>query len=154
MPQTYRFPLHQQGPALWPEHKPLLEVLELKATTPIGVWEGTYQGHPTPPAGTVFQREWWKAGTRFDASDRKLVNSCVARWMSWDTGLKDKEDNAYTACVVGELWPDYRMAMREVWRDRLTFPNLPPKIEMLARKHNQDGKLRGILIEDKAKGRG
>jgi predicted phage terminase large subunit-like protein len=138
---------------LWPQHKPLPEVLELKGTTPVGIWEGTYQGNPMPPAGTVFQREWWKGeDRRFDAAERKLVTTCVARWISWDTGLKDEEDNAYTACVVGELWPDYRMAIREVWRERLQFPALPPKIEMYARKHNRDGKLRAVIIEDKASG--
>lgn len=153
MPQNYRLLLHQRGPALWPGHKPLPEVLELKATTLEGVWEGTYQGNPVPPAGTVFHRGWWKEPeTRFDAGDHKLVNLCVGRWISWDTGLKDEEQNAYSACVVGELWRDYRLGIREVWRERLQFPALPEKIAKFAHRYNVDGKLRGVIIEDKASG--
>ncbi len=151
MPTTTRFCLHVNGPALWPEHKPLAEVLALRATTPEPIWECTYQGNPTPPAGMIFRREWWR-DARFDPENHAHVNSCVARWISWDTAMKDEETNAYTACVIGELWPDYRLAVREVWRDRLEFPELPVTIETIARRYNRDEKLRGIIIEDKASG--
>jgi predicted phage terminase large subunit-like protein len=148
----HRFLIHQNGPALWPEHKTQEEVLRLKNETPENIWEGTYQGNPTPPAGTIFKRAWWQNGQRFDAADIGLVNTCVGRWISWDTALKDTETNAYTAAVIGELWRDYRLAIRLVWRDRMQFPDLPQKIESLARTYNRDGKLRGIIIEDKASG--
>lgn len=152
MAQIYRVLLHSNGPALWPEHKALQEVLELQATTPETIWECTYQGNPTPPAGTVFRRTWWDGKNRYDASDRRLSISCVARWVSWDTALKDEEGNAYSAEVVGELWPDYRLALRLVYRERLEFPNLPAVIASHARQYNHDGKLRGVIIEDKASG--
>lgn len=138
--------------ALWPNHKPLAEVLELEQTTPIPIWEGTYQGNPTPPQGSVFLREWWDGKNRFDPTDKKLVNWVVGRWLSWDTGLKDEESNAYSALTVGELWPDYRLALREVFRERLIFPDLPDTIARYAGKYNRDGKLRGIIVEDKASG--
>ncbi len=150
--QTYRVKLHDNGPALWPEHKPAEQVLELQATTPEDTWETTYQGNPTPPGGSVFRRAWWIGQCRYDPADRGLINSCMGRWMSWDTGLKDKETSAYSACCVAELWPDYRLALRYVYRDRLEFPALPAEMERLARKFNRDEKLRGILIEDKASG--
>lgn len=152
MAQVYRLRLHENGPALWPEHKPLAEVMELRATTPEVIWEGTYQGNPTPPAGTVFRRAWWDGQNRYDAADRRLLIACVARWMSWDTGLKDDEDNAYSAAVTAELQPDYRLVIREVYRERLEFPELPAKIGSMAKRFNQDGKLRGVIIEDKASG--
>ncbi|MFN8555803.1 MAG: hypothetical protein U0531_00100, partial [Dehalococcoidia bacterium] len=116
MPTTTRVRLHSDGPALWPAMKPLAEVLELKNTTPTVVWETTYQGNPTPPAGTVFLRAWWSSpGARYDAGDLGLRASAVARWISWDTGLKDEDDNAYTAATVGDLMPDYRLLLRTVW---------------------------------------
>lgn len=136
--------------ALWPEHKPLAEVLELQATTPENIWSGTYQGVPTAPGGATFRRDWFR--DRFDAGKPELAWSCVARWLSFDTALKDREDSDYSACAVGELWPDYRMALREVWRGKPIFPDLPVEIERLARRHNHDGKLRGVIIEDKASG--
>lgn len=151
MPTQTRYLLHANGPALWPEHKPLSEVLELQATTPAGVWSATYQGSPTAPEGTVFKREWFR-GNRFDASSPAISSQVVARWISFDTALKDKAGNAYTASAVGELLSDYRLILRHVWRDRLQFPDLPDTITALARRFNSDGRLRGVIIEDKASG--
>lgn len=151
MPQTHRLLLHRDGPALWAAHKPLDEVLELKQTTPEQTWQGTYQGNPTAPGGVIFKRKWFREN-RFDAADIGLSNLVIARWISWDTAMKDDEANAYTACTVGELMPDYRLLTREVWRDRLEFPDLPDAIERFARLYGDDGKLRGVLIEDKASG--
>jgi len=153
MPTTTRVHLHAAGPALWPAMKPAAEVEDLKTVTPALIWETTYQGNPTPPAGTVFMRAWWaRPETRFDAAAPNLVIGCVGRWISWDTGLKDEEDNAFTVATVGELWPDYRLALRHVARERLQFPQLPPAIEKLAARFNADGKLRGVIVEDKASG--
>lgn len=150
MPQAYRYVLHSHGPALWPTHKREQEVLELRATTPNDVWEATYQGNPTPPGGAIFKRSWWAApGSRYDASMR---HPCVARWLSFDTGLKAKESSDYTACVAAELWSDYRLALTLVYRDKLTFDDLPDTILRLARQMNGDGLLRGVLIEDKVSG--
>ncbi len=150
--QAHQFLLHRDGPALWPGRKSLAEVEDLKATTPVQIWETTYQGNPTPPAGTVFQRSWWRGQNRYDAADKGNVNWCVARWLSFDTALKETETAAYTAAVVGELWPDYRLAIRYVLKERLAFPALPEEIESLARRFNRDEKLRGVIIEDKASG--
>jgi predicted phage terminase large subunit-like protein len=152
MSRLFEYVIHENGPALWPEHKPLPEVQELKATTPPSIWEGTYQGNPTPPSGTIFMRTWWEGQNRYDHADRSLVNKCIARWQSWDTGLKDDEDDAFTACIEGELLPDYRLMLRTVYRERLQFPSLPNKITQLAKAGNKDRKLRGVLIEDKASG--
>ncbi len=157
MPVTHRVLLHRNGPALWPEHKPLDEILELRATTPEPIWNAVYQGAPTSPGGTIFKRAWWRNQNRFPLMvDGKLHRSlgwgCVARWISWDTALKDTNDAAYTADVVGELWPDYRLAIREVYRERLEFPELPQVMQHTTERYNLDGKLRGIIIEDKASG--
>jgi predicted phage terminase large subunit-like protein len=152
MPVRRRALLHANGPALWPEHRPLSEVLRLQGETPAPIWKTTYQGEPTAPRGSTFLRGWWRDQNRYDPADRGLVASCVARWLSWDTALKDTETSAYTAVTVGELTPDYRLIVREVWRDRLIFPDLPETIAAFARRYNQDGKLRGIVIEDAASG--
>lgn len=152
MARQYRYLVHDKGPALWPDHKPLEEVIELMETTIPSVWEATYQGNPTAPEGTIFMRSWWGPDNRFDLADSHLSNWVVARWLSWDTGLKDDQDNAYSACMVGELWPDYRLAIRLAYRQRLTFPDLPDVIASLAAQYNRDGKLRGVIIEDKASG--
>ena len=152
MPQTYHVLLHQNGPALWPEHKPLEEVLDLRATTPEQIWEATYQGNPAPPGGATFRREWWEATNRFEPTDTAIPASVIARYISWDTGVKDKDANAFTACIVGELYADYRLFIRDVFRQRLTFPHLPPYIMQVAQKYEHDRKTRAVIIEDKASG--
>ena len=104
-------------------------------------------------SAATYSRQWWEDGrNRFDAGDPAFRNRSIARWISWDTGLKDKDTNAYSAGVVLEMQPDYRVLVRDVRRERLTFPYLVPAIEEFAAKHNADGKLRGVLIEDKASG--
>lgn len=151
MPTQTRYLLHSNGPALWPEHKPLAEVLELQATTLPQVWRSTYQGSPTAPEGTVFKREWFRHN-RFDPASIQIASQVVARWISFDTAAKDKEDNAYTASTVGELLSDYRLIIRHAWRDRMQFPDLPETITAQARRFNNDGRLRGVIIEDKSTG--
>jgi predicted phage terminase large subunit-like protein len=104
---------------------------------------------------TVFSPTWWADGqNRYDVDDQTMTNHVIARYLSFDTGMKDKRTSDYSACVVGELLDDYRLRIREVWRDRLSFPNLIGEMERLARKWNQDGKLsRGkVFIEDRVSG--
>lgn len=100
----------------------------------------------------IFLPAWWDGTNRFDPGNTTIPRLAIARYCSWDTGLKDKDDSAYTVCTVAELMPDYQLLVREVYRERLTFPSLPAKIEEIARRYNRDEKLRGIIIEDKASG--
>ncbi len=147
----YRVKIHGNGPALWPEYKPLDEVLELQRDTLELVWEGTYQGRPTPPGGYTFKRDWWRGRNRFTSIEKSQV---LARYLSWDAGLKDKpeEDTDYSALIVGDLLVDYRLAITYCFADRLEFPDLPDSINYYAREFNGDGLLHGIIIEDKMAG--
>lgn len=110
-----------------------------------GVWS-------VDPTARAFQREWWRGQNRYDATDLRYVNQAVARWLSWDTAIKDKDTSAYSALSVVEMLPDYRVTKREAWRDRLIFPDLVGAVERFSRRYNRDEKLRGIVIEDKASG--
>ncbi len=145
---THRVLVHRNGPALWPEHRPLSEVLALQATTPATVWSGTYQGTPTPPGGYVFRREWWGAGRRYGAN----LDAPVARWISVDTAMSDKDTSDYTAMGVLDLGPDYRLRVRFALAERLAFPDLIQRIEALAAQWNSDGLLQAVIIEDRVSG--
>lgn len=105
-----------------------------------------------PPGGRFpYLREYFE-GLRYDAGDPKYRNLAIARWISFDTAMKDKKTNDYSAWTVGELLPDYRLVIREVSRARMQFPDLPTTIEAVAARYNRDDKLRGVIIEDKASG--
>jgi phage terminase large subunit-like protein len=106
----------------------------------------------TDPQGKPFKREWWRGQNRFHLDDKATQSRVIARYLSFDTALTDKDDSAYTACVVGELLPDYRLLIRWVWRDKLIFPDLIDFITQTSTRFNQDGKLKAVLIEDKASG--
>lgn len=141
------------GEALWSERFPLLpDLRDIQNTISDYEWESQYQGKPVPPGGAVYQRAWWRGKNRYDPRDTTFLNACIARWLSFDTAFEDNEDDAFTACTVGELLPDYRLVIREVSRERLQFPDLQSEITDEARRYNVDGKLRGVIIERKASG--
>lgn len=105
-------------------------------------------------SATVFDRDWWAMGhQRFDVEDQRNTNSIIARWLSFDTGMKDKDSNDYTSCTVAELTKDYKLQVREVWRERLRFPDLVDAIENKYVEWNLGRvPVRNVLIEDKASG--
>lgn len=106
----------------------------------------------TDQTTACFLRAWWAGKNRYAIDDAGIKNRCVGRWISWDTGFKDKEDSAYTACVVGEMTPDYRLVIREVYRAKLIFPELVDAIRAKAEHYARDGRLKGVIIEDRASG--
>lgn len=116
-------------------------------------------------AHNPFDPEWFRE-CRFSLSDDSPTwqahrNSVAARWISCDTALEDTDAAAYSAFVVGELTADYRLFVREVRMDKLTFPNLLTALRALADEygrdeHRVDGRhekvLKGVIIESKVSG--
>ena len=105
----------------------------------------------TDPAKKPYRRDWWRAKNRHAATEN-VGQQSVARFISWDTAHKDAEGADYSVGLVAELMPDYRLAVREVVRKRLEFPELPAEMERLAQRYQGDGKLRAVVIEDKGSG--
>lgn len=105
-------------------------------------------------SATVFDRDWWAMGHyRYHTEDVENRNRVIARWLSFDTAMKDKDSNDYTSCTVAELTRDYRLQVREVWRERLRFPDLVDTIESMFVEWNVGlVPVRNVLIEDKASG--
>ena len=139
------------GQALWPERYNENALELIRSSVDEYTWESMYQQHPYNPGGTIFRRAWFEE-QRYDATNPQIQRDCVARWLSWDTAMKDTDMSAYSALTVGELSPDYRLHIREVFRDRLDFPNLMAQVHYFSQKYNLDGKLHGIIIEDQASG--
>lgn len=107
----------------------------------------------------VFSPEWWLGRNRYDLSDvAERLDRISGRFIFWDTALKDKQDNAYSARVVGEVTysadPTKHglLLIREVWRGRPQFPALVDEIQESARFWNHDGKLQQVVVEDKVSG--
>lgn len=152
--RTYETVVHRNGPALWPEYKSLEEVLKLRDTTPELIFEGTYQGNPTPAGGYTFRREWWSGKNRYKVEDAGWQEQVLGRYQSYDTAEESGEGHAWTVGITGAILRDYRLVVESVFRERLTFDVLPATIESLARQWNHDGLLRQVVIEDKSSGKG
>jgi predicted phage terminase large subunit-like protein len=128
-----------------------LAQLKIDLKTPQRV-AGQLQQRPSPAAGNVFQRTWWQGRNRYDLTDEARLHQMYGRWIFLDTAYKDKDTSDFTACSVFDLTPDYRLAWRHVWNERLEFPGLLARIEETALSFNADGKLKGVIIEDKGSG--
>lgn len=114
---------------------------------------GQLQQRPAPAGGAIFQRAWWDdSANRFDATAPLTLGKVVARFLFFDTAMKDQDQHDYTACTVLELGPDLKANLREVWERRLIFPQLVAAIEDTATAYNRDRLLWNVVIEDKASG--
>jgi phage terminase large subunit-like protein len=106
----------------------------------------------TDPAGKPFKRDWWQGQNRYDPTDWQIRNKVIARYAAFDTANKKKEDNAYTAVVVGEVLPDYRLLIRHVDRQRKDFSELIDYMGYQIEPWDYDHKMREVAIEDAASG--
>lgn len=96
-------------------------------------------------SGKVFKREYFE---RFDARDASHRHASVGRYLAFDPAYRESDSADYTGWAVYDLSTDYRLKLMETGAEKLEFPALISKIEELALRHNQDGKLRGVIVED------
>jgi phage terminase large subunit-like protein len=131
---------------IWPEHRSLEQTLELQETTPDFIFQTTYQGHAIQPSGSIFKREWWNGKNRFDPVSYQYVS----RWISYDTASSEDENNAFTAWVVFDLLPDYRLVVPHAGRDHIEFPDLIGNIVSVSTSWKVN--LKNVIIENKSSG--
>lgn len=131
---------------------PFAEMRDLFETTPEHAFQQELLASFVALGDRVVWERDWLAHSRYMLTDEAMEKSVIARWLSYDTALKDTKTAAYSACMVGELLPDYRLRLRFAWRDRLSFPRLMDHMEQDVQRWNADGKLRQFIIEDKASG--
>lgn len=105
--------------------------------------------------GQIFLPEWWSLESgrnRYDYDAPENLLPVIARYLFVDTAFKDKRENDPSAIAVVDLTHDYRAALRWMWEMRIESAYLPDKITDVATRFNEDGKLRGIVVEDKGSG--
>jgi predicted phage terminase large subunit-like protein len=134
-------PRTQPGELLWPERFGPAEITRMKDTLSEAGVAGQLQQRPAPLLGNIFKRDWF--------SERYEHVDVVARYISWDTAASIEDTAAYSSGIVGELTSDYRLFIRDVYRERMEFPQLQYRVEALADKY--DG-LNAIIIEYKSSG--
>lgn len=145
-------PRTEPGDLLWPEHIDDKELTAMEKDLGEQGTAGQLQQRPAPVGGAIFLTKWWDGVNRYDPADQRWYSQTIARWLFWDTALKDKQQNDTTALIVFELLPDYRILLRHAWWNRLQFPQLSSTIEEETVRWMFDEKLRDTVIEDKASG--
>lgn len=128
------------------------EIEDARHQLPEGVFNELYLCIPDTAGAHAYDPDWWRGINRFNPDVGFLTDTAIQRFISWDTAFKDKDTSAYSAAVVFDVLPTYQVVVRHVWRGKLTFPDLPPRIEAVAAQWNLDGKLRKVVIEDRASG--
>lgn len=141
------------GAALCPPRFPVAVLERIRGVILDRGWWALYQQEPRAPGGAIFQADWWQDVNRFDLLDGGRATNIVARYLSLDTAEgKSGDAGARTSFLVGELLNDYRLHVRHVRIGRPAFPELSAQVPALAQHWNHDGRLRGVLIEDKSSG--
>lgn len=130
------------GELLWESRFPKKEMEEIRRAMGERDYAGQYQQRPGTASGNIFKKDWF--------SKREAPTRYIARFISLDTAAATNESSAYSAAIVGELLPDYRLFIRHVWRDRVEFPQLQKKVEELVGTWGHD--LHAIVIENKSSG--
>lgn len=121
---------------------------------------GQLQQRPSPEAGGIIQKAWFKHWKLSDPPDIKYTI------LSVDTALSEKKSAAYSAATTWGVFEDRevpQVILLSVWRERCEYPVLRERIQRLANDYLDDGpgKPKGasgrrkpdiILIEAKANG--
>ena len=121
---------------------PLKELAAIRASIGEAAWASQYQQQPAPPGGGLVKTEWFARYTPADLPERfdRVVQS-------WDTATKTQEWHDYSVCTTWGQIED-RYYLLHVFRERLLYPDLKPKVRELAR----DWSANVVVIEDRASG--
>lgn len=82
------------GEALWPERFNPQELARIKKTVGSYWWNALYQQRPSPPEGSIINRNWWKLY-------KTLPGDLDEMLQSWDCSFKETADGSF---VVGQVW--------------------------------------------------
>jgi predicted phage terminase large subunit-like protein len=137
-------PRTEPGQVLWEKwNRPWLDEKQVELGS-YG-YAGQYQQRPSPAAGGIFKRDWWR-----HYSEAPELKSLV---ISWDMTFKDSDGSDY---VVGQLWGRDQADKYLLAQIRARF-DFPKTVDAVLALHAYATKLwpqkpLAILVEDKANG--
>lgn len=116
------------GEALWPSMWDRETLLETKDEVGPYVWEALYQGNPSPPAGTILLRGWWRYYEQVPTSFETQ-----AQFQSWDMSFKDSEGSDF---VCGGVWAIVggKRFLLDLVKERLSFTATCDAVRSMSRK--------------------
>ncbi|MFH1486071.1 MAG: hypothetical protein ABIH46_08375 [Chloroflexota bacterium] len=149
-PIGWKDPRTEPNELLWPGRFPEQAVADWESSLGRRGTAGQLQQRPAPEGGLIYERQWWEDGrNRIDVDATRKV---VARFLSVDTGLKEKDENDFSACTVWDMLPDYSIVPIDYWKQKVGMPALLSALESIAYQANRDDQLSGVVIEDRMSG--
>ncbi|WP_421882730.1 phage terminase large subunit [Methylibium sp.] len=136
---TYR---RLAGEALHPERESVAMLEKTRATIGDYNFSAQYQQTPIPVGGAIVKTHWLMT---YDLQPERGEFTHILQ--SWDTAMKATDLSDYSVCTTwGYMQGRYHLL--DVFRKRLTYPELKRAVIEQARKHSPHT----ILIEDKSSG--
>jgi len=129
------------GEALHPAREPLETLEALKHSIGAYDFAGQYQQDPAPREGGLVCAEHFPR----QSSENVRFDMVV---QSWDTAHKTGEHNDYSVCTTWGRTPERRYHLLDVFRAKLTFPQLVARVQSL----HDHYRAHTILVEDSASG--
>lgn len=132
-------PRKEVGELAWPEQFPADTVLRIERDLGSYAAAGQLEQSPSPAAGGIFQRSWWKWYTALPDKFDEVIQS-------WDFAVKDTNDY-----VVGQVWGRIagQFYLIDQVRGRMDFPSSVQAFRAFSAKHPT---AITKLVEDKANG--
>ena len=145
---VFRIFLHAAGPAIWDRY-PLdgkKGLYHIRMTMGARAWALTYQSDPIAEGGNVIPTDSF--GHYDWAGGEHRRQNFVAVWQAWDTAFSEKTSADYSVCCTMALDRAGRFWLLDVFRKRLSFPDLKAASVTQFLKWLPQG----VLVEDKASG--
>ena len=127
---------------LWPERFTPEVIMETKEELGQQGFAAQHQQRPSPMEGGIIKSTWFKYYKVLPPEDERLSLA-----QSWDTGAKTKTSNDPSVCLTGAKYKKGYYLM-DLWRGRVTFPDLIKAAKMAYAKHNPQV----VLVEDASSG--
>jgi predicted phage terminase large subunit-like protein len=134
--------LRRIGDVLHPEREDLAQLEAQRAVMGSVAFNAQYQQAPVPAEGQFVKRDWL---ARYTAAPQLQPGDTIVQ--SWDTASKDKLENDWSVCITA-LKRGRLLYILDVFRARLTFPDLKRRLEELVSRWN----VQCLLVEDAASG--
>ena len=131
-----------RGEALHPERKSLERLDEIKREMGSLAFSAQYLQQPTPLEGNIIRRDWIKW---YDNAPSRDPGAQIVH--SWDVASTTGDTNDWSVCSIW-LMVKRNYYLLDLWRGRLEFPFLRPKLLSLASAHKPNR----ILIEQTGPG--
>lgn len=137
-----------KGEALWESHFPMETLLELQESLGLFDFNALYQGDPTSDDSAIFNPGYWQYYNG-DIADKLNTEESTINYViqSWDTALKDGEENDYSVCTTWGV-ANNGVYLLHRFKERLQYPDLKQAMIML----NDSWRPKSVLIEDKVSG--